>query len=160
MSTLGYSSVFGSADPMDPMAGFSMGSPTVNTQAAVAGATMAPVSTGIAPPTVGGITPPGVTPPGVTPPGGAGGGVGFFAPGGGAQFALGAIQTLGNLWSTFQQNKLAKESFQFQKKAYYTNLENQEKTYNTALEDRISTRYQGTEGSAADRDAEIARKSL
>lgn len=160
MVALTYGNVGGSTDFMDPNT-LAMGAPTVNTQAAVAGATTAPVSTGIATPSVAGATVPGAAAPtvaGAAAP--AGGGPGFFAPGGAAQFALGAIQTLGSLWSSFQQNKLAKESFNFQKEAYYTNLENQEKTYNTALEDRISTRYQGTGGSDADRDAEIARKSL
>jgi hypothetical protein len=158
---VGYSSVYGEADPFAMAGPMSMGAPTVNTTAAVNNAGMAPVSTGIASPTVTGS--PGVAGAAPTVAGAAapaGGGPGFFAPGGGAQFALGAIQTLGSLWSSFQQNKLAKESFNFQKEAYYTNLANQEKTYNTALEDRISTRYQGSGGSAADRDAEIAKKSL
>ena len=58
---------------------------------------------------------------------------------------LGGIQTLGNLWNSFQANKLAKKSFEFQREAFYTNLENQEQSYNTELEDRIAARY-ATEG--------------
>lgn len=60
----------------------------------------------------------------------------FFQKGGMLDVGLGALQTLGNLWNSFQQIKLAKEQFSFQKQAYTTNLANQEKTYNTSLEAR------------------------
>ena len=58
---------------------------------------------------------------------------------------LGGAQAIGNLWNSFQQNKLAKDQMRFQKDAYRTNLENSTQTYNTALEDRIRSRY-NTEG--------------
>ena len=152
-----YSSVYGSADPNDMNGAY----PTGVQQAAVnQQSTGQTANTGIAPPTVTGAATVNPGSPQVGGPQGAGGGTAFFGQGGIASTALGAIQVLGNLWSSFQQNKLAKKSFEFQKEAYYTNLENQEKSYNTALEDRISTRYQGSGGSATDRDAEIARKSL
>jgi hypothetical protein len=64
---------------------------------------------------------------------------------GNAQLVLGGIQTIGSLWNSFQQQKLAKETFAFNKQAYNTNLKNQTSTYNTALEDRINARY-ATEG--------------
>lgn len=155
MATLGYSSVYGTADPNDMSGDYSTGVQQAAVNQQVTGA---PVNTGMGPPTATGA--PAVNPGPPQVGGGAGGKTAFFGEGGVAATALGAIQVLGNLWSSFQQNKLAKKSFEFQKEAYYTNLENQEKSYNTALEDRISTRYQGSGGSATDRDAEIARKSL
>lgn len=143
---------------MDPNS-FAMGSPTVNPQAAVAAAGTSGATVGIQPPVV---TAPQVTAPGVTPPGGAAAptGPGFFSQYGPAQFALGAIQTLGSLWNSFQQNKLAKESFKFQKEAYATNLANQEQNYNTALEDRINARYVTEGKSQAEADAYIKDHSL
>lgn len=161
MAALAYNSIYGSADPNDMTGGYSTGVQ----QAAVAGVTAGRTTpTGISASTATGATVPGspaTVAPGDAPAGGGMfAGSKFFGEGGVAATALGAIQTLGNLWSSFQQNKLAKETFEFNKEAYYTNLENQEKSYNTALEDRISTRYQGSGGSAANRDAEIARKSL
>lgn len=69
------------------------------------------------------------------------GGPSFFQKGGGAGLALGAVQTLASLWSSFQQNQLASKSLALQTRAFDTNLKNQTKTYNTALEDRISSRY-------------------
>lgn len=58
----------------------------------------------------------------------------FFQKGGGFSVALGALQTLGNLWNSFQQVKIAKDTLNFQKEAYQTNLANTEKDYNTRLE--------------------------
>lgn len=84
---------------------------------------------------------------------------GFFQPGGGASLALGAIQTLGSLWNSFQQNKMAKKSFALQERAFETNLANQTKTYNTALEDRINARY-ATEGRSGEAAGYIERNKL
>lgn len=84
---------------------------------------------------------------------------GFFQEGGMAQVGLGAIQTLGSLWNSFQKQKLAKQSLAFQKDAYNTNMANQKQTYNTALEDRIRARY-ATEGRSQEADAKIAANSL
>lgn len=68
---------------------------------------------------------------------------GFFGQGGMAQIGLGAISTLGSLWNSFQQNKIAKKSLALQERTFETNLANQTQTYNTELEDRIRNRYAG-----------------
>ena len=143
--------------------GLSMGMPTVDPGAAVSNLGQT-TNTGLTAPTV---TTPGMTAPqvpGVTG-GAAGGGAapqtpGFFSQYGPAQFALGAIQTLGTLWNSFQQNKMAKESMKFQKEAFATNLANQEQSYNTALEDGINARYVTEGKSQAEADAYIQKNSL
>lgn len=107
--------------------------------AAVAGAGAA--STG-----AGGLGTPDVEAANVNAPqvGGQGAnGPSFFGKGGMAQVGLGAIQTLGSLWNSFQQNKIAKKSLALQERTFETNLSNQTKTYNTELEDRIRNRMQG-----------------
>lgn len=83
----------------------------------------------------------------------------FFSQGGGAGLALSGIQTIGSLWSAFQQNKLAKKALNFQKDSFNINLGNSVKQYNTALEDRIRARY-NTEGRSDQADAKIARDKL
>ena len=57
-----------------------------------------------------------------------------------AQLGLTGLSTLGNLWGSFQSNKLAKDSFNFQKGMAENNYANQIKSYNTALTDRATTR--------------------
>lgn len=96
---------------------------------------------------------------GVNAPMGAGDGPGFWSAEGGAGLALGAIQTLGSLWNSFQQNKLAKQSLALQTRAFETNLANQTKSYNTALEDRINARY-ATEGRPDEAAAYIEKNKL
>ncbi len=59
--------------------------------------------------------------------------------------AFGGVQALGNLWNAYNQNKMAKQQFNFQKDAYRTSLADNRQTYNSALEDRIRSRY-NTEG--------------
>jgi len=152
---MSYTDIF-STDPSN----LSMGMPTVDPGAAIASVGSSPSTVGITPPSpVTGAPAPTVTPPAA---GGAAAPTtpGFFAQGGIGQFALGAIQTLGSLWNSFQQNKLAKQSFQFQKDAFNTNLANQEKSYNTALEDRINARYVNEGRSQAEADAYIKDHSL
>ena len=56
------------------------------------------------------------------------------------QLALGGIGTIGNLWSAWQTQKLAKEQFNYQRGITDTNLANQIQSYNTALSDRIASR--------------------
>ena len=56
------------------------------------------------------------------------------------QLVLGGIGTIGNLWSAWQTQKLAKEQFNYQKDITDTNLANQIQSYNTALSDRINSR--------------------
>lgn len=131
-------------------------------QNAISQQTMAPVAgaTNVAGAAAAGIG----TIPGA-PAAGAGIGPGFFknADGsfntGNAQLVLGGIQTIGSLWNSFQQQKLAKETFAFNKQAYQTNLDNQRSTYNTALEDRIRARY-ATEGRSEQADSYIDNHSL
>ena len=83
----------------------------------------------------------------------------FFGENGAASIGLGAIQTLGSLWNSFQQTKLAKKSLELQTRAFETNLANQTKTYNTALEDRINARYH-TEGRSGEAAAKIEENRL
>ena len=56
------------------------------------------------------------------------------------QLGLTGLGTLGNLWGTYQSNKLARDSFNFQKGMAEKNYANQIKSYNTALTDRATTR--------------------
>ena len=56
------------------------------------------------------------------------------------QLVLGGIGTIGNLWSAWQAQKLAKEQFNYQKGITDTNLANQIQSYNTALSDRMVAR--------------------
>ena len=57
-----------------------------------------------------------------------------------AQLGLTGLSALGNLWGSFQSNKLARDSFNFQKGMVEKNYTNQIKSYNTALTDRATTR--------------------
>ena len=57
-----------------------------------------------------------------------------------AQLGLNGLGTLGELWGSFQSNKLARDSFTFQKGMAEKNYANQIKSYNTALTDRATTR--------------------
>lgn len=83
----------------------------------------------------------------------------IWGKGGMASMALGGLQTLGSIWNSFQQMKLAKKTLKFQKNAFKTNLANSTKVYNTALEDRIRARY-ATEGRSEEADAKIAANQL
>ncbi len=69
------------------------------------------------------------------------GGNNFWSQDGGANVALGGIAVLGNLWNSYQQQKIAKDQLKFAKNQWNTNLSNQKQTYNTALEDRIRSRH-------------------
>ena len=84
----------------------------------------------------------------------------FWSKDGGAGMILGGVQVLGNLWSTYQQHKMAKEQMSFAREQWDTNLANQTKTYNTALSDRARAQYHTEGGSDADRDAYVAKNSL
>lgn len=87
-------------------------------------------------------------------------GPGMFQEGGAFQVGLGAIKTLGSLWNSFQQTKLAKKSLNLQTKAYETNLANQTQTYNTALEDRINARYAAERRDPAEAQSYIEKNKL
>lgn len=56
------------------------------------------------------------------------------------KLGLGGIQTIGNLWNSFQAQQLARDQFDFTKGMANTNLTNSIQSYNTALEDRIRAR--------------------
>ena len=58
------------------------------------------------------------------------------------------IGNLSNIWSGIQQNRLARDNFDFQKGVMNTNLANQIASYNTALEDRVAGRYSDRERAA------------
>lgn len=144
----------------DPALYTNMGTPTVDPGVAVANLGQR-TNTGLTAPSVTTPVVNAPTVPGTTTGGGAAPKApGFFSEFGPAQFALGAIQTLGSLWNSFQQNKLAKEAMKFQKEAFATNLANQEQSYNTALEDRINARYVTEGKSQAEADAYIQKNSL
>lgn len=85
---------------------------------------------------------------------------GFFGQGGIAQIGLGAISTLGSLWNSFQQSKVAKQALALQRRTFETNLMNQTKTYNTELEDRIRTRYAAEGRSSAEADQYVEKNRL
>lgn len=87
-------------------------------------------------------------------------GLGFGANLGTAKAAIAGLQTIGNLWSAFQGQKLAKEQFGFAKDMANANLANQIKSYNTALSDRINSRAVATGMSNEERDAYISKNSL
>ena len=56
------------------------------------------------------------------------------------QLGMQGLGTLGNLWGSFQSQKLARDSFDFQKGMAEKNYANQIKSYNTALTDRATSR--------------------
>ena len=87
---------------------------------------------------------------------------GFFGQGGMAEIGLGAISTLGSLWNSFQQNKIAKKSLALQKRTFETNLANQKQTYNTELTDRIENRYrsEGRENYQEQADSYVEKNKL
>ena len=85
---------------------------------------------------------------------------GFFGQGGMAQIGLGAISTLGSLWNSFQQNKIAKKSLALQERTFETNLANQTQTYNTELEDRIRNRHKVERRDSSETEAYIEKNKL
>lgn len=114
-------------------------------------------TTGVTGVTVQSPTTPG-TGAGVGPQQGSG--PGFWSQEGGAGLILGGVQVLGNLWSSYQAHKMAKEQMAFAREQWDTNLANQTQTYNTALEDRIRSRH-FTEGKGSgETDAYLSEHSL
>jgi len=84
----------------------------------------------------------------------------FWSKDGGAGLILGGVKVLGNLWSSFQAHKMAKEKMAFAREQWDTNLENQTQTYNTSLEDRIRGRYATGTRSEDQLQGEIDQHSL
>ena len=76
------------------------------------------------------------------------------------QLVLGALGTIGNLWSAFQAQKLAKEQFQFQKGITNANFANQLQAYNTTLTDKINSRTAQEGGDTADAQAYVDNNKL
>lgn len=74
--------------------------------------------------------------------------------------AMQGLGALGSLWGGIQANKLAKDSLNFQKDAYNTNLTSQRASYNMALEDRANSRYAQKNASQSDADAYISKHRL
>jgi hypothetical protein len=63
-----------------------------------------------------------------------------------AGMVMDGIGMLGSLYSAFQNIKVARDSLDFQKSAYKTNLKNSTSSYNTALEDRAASRRAAAPG--------------
>lgn len=72
-----------------------------------------------------------------------------------AQLGLGGLQTLGGLWSAFQNNSLAKKQFNFSRDFANTNLNNSIQSYNTSLADRARARAAVEGQTDAERDRYI-----
>lgn len=149
IQNLGYTGLGTTEDYLNPNFGpqFSMGtmSPATTGRSSTQSATAAAVSA--APVTPSGVANPATAPdaaatePMFNPYTGEHLNPTFFQKGGGFSIALGALQTLGNLWNSYQQNKIAKDQLNFQKQAYQTNLANFEKDYNTRLASDVNYSY-------------------
>ena len=50
------------------------------------------------------------------------------------------LNSIGQLWGSYQAQKLAKDQWKMQKSVLATNMMNQIKSYNTALQDRYNSR--------------------
>lgn len=70
------------------------------------------------------------------------------------------LGTAGSLFGAYQQQKLARDAFDFSKKTFETNLNNSRKTYNTALEDRIGSRHAFEGRSSGETEAYLNRNRL
>lgn len=149
-------------------AGYNLGSPVGAAPAMPMAGSVAPAMAMNAIPSatdIGGITAtPTAAAPAVTDAAGMGGNGFLRTADGGFNFdGLSALttglSTLGSLWNSWQQTKVAKDSLNFQKDAYNTNLANQTKDYNTTLEARTRAQY-ATEGRDEEADAYINRRKL
>lgn len=73
---------------------------------------------------------------------------------------LDGIGSIGKIYAAIQSNKIARDSLNFQKQSYATNLTNQIKSYNLGLEDRIRARAAQHGTGASEADAYIAKHRL
>lgn len=56
-------------------------------------------------------------------------------------YAMEGLGSIGGLWGSIQQNKIAKQQLALSREAFETNMRNSIQSYNTTLEDRIRARY-------------------
>lgn len=73
------------------------------------------------------------------------------------KLGVGGLSALAGLWNGFQQNSLAKKSFNHQKGILDTNLANSIKAYNLSVDDKFRSRAVVEGMSNAERDAAIER---
>jgi hypothetical protein len=73
---------------------------------------------------------------------------------------MNGIAALGGAYMGYKQLGMAKDQFNFQKKAFQTNLRNSIQSYNTALEDRIRGRTSAYDGKEQDVQAYLSKNSL
>ena len=71
------------------------------------------------------------------------------------KFGVGTAMSVGSIYSTLQQLKLAKEAFNFQKETTNTNLNNQTSAYNTELEGRQRGQLASSGLSQEEKDAQV-----
>lgn len=76
------------------------------------------------------------------------------------QLALAGLGTIGNLWTAFGAQNLARKQFDFTRGVTETNLANQIKSYNTALADRARARAATENRPQAEADAYVAANRL
>lgn len=69
---------------------------------------------------------------------------------------MGGLNSLGQLWGSFQANKLAKDQWKTQKSVLNTNMMNQIGAYNNQLRDKLDTRatMEGRSQESADKQYE------
>lgn len=70
------------------------------------------------------------------------------------------LGSIGSIYGAMQSYGLAKDSLDFSKETFKTNLANQTKSYNTALEDRARSRYSQEGGSQSDADDYVRKNRL
>ena len=86
----------------------------------------------------------------------------FFNEGGGLNVGniASLLGSIGSIYGAMKSYGLAKDSLNFSKETFRTNLENQTKSYNTALEDRARSRYAQEGGSQSDADEYVRKNRL
>lgn len=70
------------------------------------------------------------------------------------------LGSIGSIYGAMKSYGLAKDSLDFSKETFRTNLENQTKSYNTALEDRARSRYAQEGGSQSDANDYVRKNRL
>lgn len=74
--------------------------------------------------------------------------------------ALGAASSLFGAWNGMEQNKLARESLNFQKEAFNRNFENQRKLTNSSLRDRQNARLGANPNGYEATDSYLAKNGV